>query len=486
MSERREGLPAAGSRPGFRSLWLDEALAVEEPGAETSPCEGDIRADVCIVGAGYTGLWTALELKKRSPGLDVRIVDREIAGAGASGRNGGFILSWWSKFATLRKLCGAEEARRIARASHEAIGAIRGFCHDNDIDAHFRQDGWLWTATSAAQEDALAKAFSELATDDVVPLRRLSPADTAARTGSRVHRAGVLEPDAATVQPALLARGLRRVVVDAGIPLYERTPMLRLEAGTPATVVTPRARIQAETVVLAMNAWLARFDAVRNALVVIGSDMVATEAAPGRLEETGWANGLGITDSRRLVHYYRTTLDGRIVFGKGGGALAYRGQVAGSFDGASSRQDEVERHFRRTYPNLADVAIAASWTGPIDYSVTGLPFFARFPQAANILCAAGYSGNGVGPSYLGGQVLADLVLGDETPWANSPLLCLPTSHMPPEPIRYLGGSVVRRTIAAKEQREDEGRRAGRLVTAISKLDPTSFVDLGTAARDERR
>jgi putative aminophosphonate oxidoreductase len=470
--------------PGFRSLWLDEALGAEEPRIKASCCEGDVSVDVCIVGAGYTGLWTALELKRRAPTLDVRIVEREVAGAGASGRNGGFILSWWSKFATLRKLCGTEEARRVATASQDAIDDIRRFCEDNEIDAHFRQGGWLWTATSAAQEDVLDSAFADLATDDAVPLRRLSPGETAARSGSRVHRAGVLEPGAATVQPALLARGLRRVVLDQGIPLYERTPMTQLVAGTPATVVTPRARIRADVVVLAMNAWLARFGAVRDALVVIGSDMIATQPAADRIDEIGWVDGLGITDSRRLVHYYRTTRDGRIVFGKGGGALAYRGQVDAAFDGASNRRGEVERHFRRTYPDLHDVAIATSWTGPIDYSVTGLPFFARFPQAANVLCAAGYSGNGVGPSYLGGQVLADLVLGADTPWATSPLLTLPTSHLPPEPVRYLGGSIVRRTIATKERREDEGRRVGRLVTAISRLDPTSFVDLGTAARDK--
>ena len=488
MSETMGNLNQAPARSavdglGFRSLWLDEALAAETDGGVTEPLEGDVRTDVCIVGAGYTGLWTALELRRRAPSLDIRVIDREVAGAGASGRNGGFILSWWSKFATLKKICGEAEALRTASVSSDAIGSIRDFCVAHGIDAHFRQDGWLWTATSPTQLSVLKASLAELRHQGSVPLVEVSAAETARRSGSAVHLAGVLEPEAATIQPALLARGLRRVVLEAGIPIYERTPMVRLERGTPVTVVTPRGRIKADAVLLAMNAWLAQFREARQALVVIGSDMVATEPIPQGLSNIGWTDGLGITDSRRLVHYYRTTLDGRIVFGKGGGALAHRGLVGTSFDGESRRSKEVERHLRRTYPQLGTTQIAKTWTGPIDYSVTGLPFFAPFPGRPDIVCAAGYSGNGIGPSFVGAQVLADLVLRAENEWAASPLLKLPSSHLPPEPFRYLGGRIVRRAIAAKERREDDGGRAGWLLRTVASFDPTSFVDLGRTATD---
>ena len=135
----------------MRSLWLEEALG----GGEDAPrLTGEERADVCIVGGGYTGLWTAIRLKEHDPALDVVLVEADVCGAGASGRNGGFVLSWWAKFGALERLCGTEEALRLARASASGVAEIGAFCAENGIDAHFRRDGWLWTATSPAQVGA--------------------------------------------------------------------------------------------------------------------------------------------------------------------------------------------------------------------------------------------------------------------------------------------------------------------------------------------
>ena len=135
----------------LRSLWLDEALAGEE---DAPRLEGEERTDVCIVGGGYTGLWTALRIKELDPAVDVALVEADVCGGGPSGRNGGFVLSWWAKFAKLEHLCGAEEAVRLARASADAVAAIGEFCREHGIDAHYRHDGWLWAATSAAQAGA--------------------------------------------------------------------------------------------------------------------------------------------------------------------------------------------------------------------------------------------------------------------------------------------------------------------------------------------
>jgi hypothetical protein len=135
-----------------RSLWLQEALAGEPP-AEPR-LEGDVRADMCIVGGGFTGLWTALALKEREPALDVVLVEGDICGGGASGRNGGFVLSLWAKFGSLAAVCGGEEAARLARASAAAVGEIAAFCREQGIDAHVREDGWLWAATNPSQAGA--------------------------------------------------------------------------------------------------------------------------------------------------------------------------------------------------------------------------------------------------------------------------------------------------------------------------------------------
>ena len=454
-----------------RSLWLDEALVADAGGAAPA-LAGDVKADVCIVGGGYVGLWTALELRERDPGIDVVVVEADVCGGGASGRNGGFVLSWWAKFKTLRALYGDEEALRVAEASADAVTEIGAFCEREGIDAHFRPDGWLWTATSDAQRGAWKATLAALDAVGASPFEELSPEEAARRGGSSMHVAGVLEPTAATVQPALLVRGLRRVALERGVRIFERTRMTRLE---PWGVRVEAGRVAAERVVLATNAWAAAVRELRRSLVVIASDMVATEPFGERLARDGWADGVAISDSRLLVNYFRSTLDGRVAFGRGGGTLAFSGRVGSAFDGESPREDDVAAEWRRLYPQFADVPIAASWTGPIDRSVTSLPFFGRLRAHPHVAYGVGWSGNGVGPSLLGGRILASLTLGADDEWSRCGLAGGPVGRFPPEPARFLGGHVVRAAVARKEQADDEGARADRVTRALAGLAPAGLV-----------
>ncbi len=454
-----------------RSLWLDEALVADAGGAAPA-LAGDVKADVCIVGGGYVGLWTALELRERDPGIDVVVVEADVCGGGASGRNGGFVLSWWAKFKTLRALYGDEEALRVAEASADAVTEIGAFCEREGIDAHFRPDGWLWTATSDAQRGAWKATLAALDAVGASPFEELSPEEAARRGGSSMHVAGVLEPTAATVQPALLVRGLRRVALERGVRIFERTRMTRLE---PWGVRVEAGRVAAERVVLATNAWAAAVRELRRSLVVIASDMVATEPFGERLARDGWGDGVAISDSRLLVNYFRSTLDGRVAFGRGGGTLAFSGRVGSAFDGESPRADDVAAEWRRLYPQFADVPIAASWTGPIDRSVTSLPFFGRLRAHPHVAYGVGWSGNGVGPSLLGGRILASLTLGADDEWSRCGLAGGPVGRFPPEPARFLGGHVVRAAVARKEQADDEGARADRVTRALAGLAPAGLV-----------
>jgi glycine/D-amino acid oxidase-like deaminating enzyme len=218
---------------------------------------------------------------------------------------------------------------------------------------------------------------------------------------------------------------------------------------------------------------------VAKSLCVIASDMIATDPIPGRLAEIGWTDGLAVSDSRLLVNYYRTTLDGRIAFGQGGGRLARGGKVGAVFQGAAPRDraERVAASFKALYPMLADVAVPRSWTGPIDRSWTGLPFFGRLEGRPDIVYGAGYSGNGVGPCYLGGRMLASLALRLDDEWAHSAELLRPRGGVPPEPIRYLGGHVVRAAVARKERAEDAGGRPGPLTVRVAGLAPAGLVPL---------
>lgn len=442
----------------MRPFWLNQALeTMPEPPAP--PLDRELRVDVCIVGGGYTGLWTALELRRQAPGLRVSLIEADICGAGASGRNGGCVLGWASKYPTLQRLFGDAEALRLVAESERCAAEIGDFCREHGIDAEFRHDGTLFTATNRAQQAAIAPLMDGLAERGIGSFAALEAAEVQRRSGSSCHRQGWFSPRAATVQPAKLVRGLRRVVREQGVELFEGTPLRALERGRPARVITPGGRIVADRVVLATNAWMARlFPEFRRTIAIVSSDMVITEPAPEALAATGLADGVSVLDSRTFVHYYRSTPAGRLMFGKGGNTFAFGGHVHDLFDRPSRYREPLSRSLAAFFPSLAGVPLAASWTGPSDRSVTGLPFFGALPGHANIVYGFGYSGNGVGPTRMGAKLLSALVLGQDNAWSRSPLARGPLGRFPPEPARYLGSLMVRNAIRRKERAEDRERR----------------------------
>jgi glycine/D-amino acid oxidase-like deaminating enzyme len=465
-----------GSESDPRSLWLRQAL--DEGFEAQPPVQGRVRADVCVVGGGYTGLWTALHLREADPSLSVLLVEADICGGGASGRNGGFVLSWWAKFGSLAKACGTTEALRLARASGDAVEAIGAFADRHAIDAGFRQNGWLWAATNQAQLDSWRSTIEALDALDVRPFTKLDP-DAAARTGgSGRHVGAVFEGSGAVVQPALLALGLRRVALERGLRIFEGAPVVSLRRRRGAIggheVRTSRGVVEADRVVLATGAWAAAVPDIHRRVLVLGSDMLATRPA-GRDAPLSWDRDPAVSDSRLLVHYYRATRDGRLAFGKGGGSVAFGRTVGATFEGRSRRATDVERAMRWTYPTLDSLAVESTWTGPVDRTRSGLPFFAELPRRPGVIAGVGYSGNGVGPSYLGGKILASLALGRRDEWSECGLVGLPREGFPPEPFRYLGGLVVRSAIARKERAEDRSRRVDAVTSVLVRLAPAGLV-----------
>jgi glycine/D-amino acid oxidase-like deaminating enzyme len=353
---------------------------------------------------------------------------------------------------------------------------IGQWCAANAPEADHRPNGWLWTATAPAHVGSWDGAV-ELA-DRVAPgvFERLSSEDIAARTGSPVHLAGVLDSSAATVDPGALARGLMHAAVDAGVRIYERSEVVKLDRGDPITLTTDSGTINAQKAVIATNAWAAKLRELRNALVVVSSDIVATPPIPDRLEQIGWTGDEAITNSQLMVNYYRTTRDGRIAFGKGGWGIAFGGHITGRFDRDRERAQAVTAAFRATYPMLEDVQIADDWCGPIDRSADGLPLIGHLGGRRNILYAVGWSGNGVGPSLLGAKTVASLALESDDDWSRSPLVDRQISPLPPEPIRYIGAHAVREAVRRKEAAELAGRRPKPLARALARLVPAGLED----------
>lgn len=457
-----------------RSFWLQEALKIHD--AVCNPLTEEIKADVVIIGGGYVGLWTSLYIKRLEPACDVVVLEKDICGGGASGRNGGFALSWWPKISSLISLVGESEALRIAKDSEKAIGEIEKFSQEKAFDIHFRKKGWLWTATSNAQRGAWDSVFQAFDRLGVQVFKRLSPEEITKRTGSAAHREGVLDPTAATLHPGLLIRGMRRVALKQGIRIFEKTTVMDFSRRSPIKVETMHGRVITKKLVIANNAWAAAIPELARSIVPITSDMILTEPCEASLSRMGWTGGECITDSQTMVDYYHVTKDHRICFGKGGWGIAYGGNIGPDFDRNEMRAKTVEADFRRYYPSLNSIKITHDWCGPIDRTPNSLPLLGRFSKNENIIYGVGWSGNGVGPSVIGGKILASLALGRNDEWANYPLVGRSVGLFPPEPIRFLGAHLVRAAVAAKEKAEIVDQKPSKLSVWLSGFAPKGLED----------
>jgi glycine/D-amino acid oxidase-like deaminating enzyme len=464
------GLNLAGKAltPGAqRSWWLREALAAEGEQA-CPPLTEDVNADVVIVGGGFTGLWTAYFLTEANPNLKIVILEQDICGGGPSGRNGGFASGWWDELDSLITLYGAEDAVRACRALSDSISGIGDFCRAHGVDAWFTRAGYMFAATSPHHE-ALCEEMVRVAREAGAPdeMRALSSDEVKARCASPAFRSGAFMRDGASVQPALLVRGLRRVVLERGVTIHEGTTVTRLDAGLPAVAITPQGSVRAPRAVLALNAWATGWPQLSRRLVAWSSYIVLTAPAPERLADIGWTGGELITDLRTSLRYFRTTRDGRIAFGGGGGRASSR--IDDTFTHDVRAVVEAAEGFRLLFPSFADIPLEDAWGGPIDVSTTHLPAFGSLDSSANVYYALGYTGNGVAPSHLAGRVLADLVRGADTDITRLPIVNQKPRLFPPEPFRSIGAAMIRRAIIAKETAEERGVRPNPLASAIARM-----------------
>lgn len=460
-------LTAGALTPGAqRSWWLREALALEN-GSASPPLMKDVNADVVIVGGGFTGLWTAYFLSQADPDLGIVVLEQDICGGGPSGRNGGFASGWWDELDGLVELYGAEAAVRACRAISASIAGIGQFCEEHGIDAWFKRAGYMYAITADAHE-RLCEEMVALAREVGAPdeLRELTREEVRARCASPAFRGGAFMRDGASVQPGLLVRGLRWVVLERGVSIHEGTPVTGVEAGPPAVVTTASGTVRAKHAVLALNAWATGWPQLQRRLVAWSSYIVLTGPAPDRLAAIGWTGGELISDFRTSLRYFRTTRDGRIAFGGGGGRA--RPSIDDAFTHDRRAVREAAQGFRLMFPSFADIPLEDAWGGPIDVSPTHLPAFGTL-EPGNLFFALGYTGNGVAPTHLAGQVLADLVTGRDTDAVRLPIVNPSPRLFPPQPFRSWGAALVRRAMIAKETAEEQGRQPNLLVSQLARM-----------------
>ena len=456
--------PPLPSRP---SWWLEEARAHRSE-TVAPPLAGSLEVDVAVVGGGYTGLWTALALRERDPALSVALLEAREIGDGPSGRNGGFLHGYWSSLATLRAVLGDGAALQLAHASSRVVPAVRDVLQQRGEDVWLREGGLLKVAATEAEEAVVersVRAARELGVEEeAVALGR---EDVRQRLDSPRFRCGVFFRDGAIVQPARLALALKRAAKAAGVQLFEHTPVTAVESGR---VATPDGTVRAREIVLALNAWATGWP-LGGRQTTFASAVVLTEPVPVLLAQIGWTGGEAVTDGRMFLHYFRTTPDGRVLMGSGSGRLEPGGRVGPGVLEDVAAQARAHDGLRTLLPALADARIEARWSGPIDVSADKLPRFGTIP-GTRIHFGAGYSGNGVGPSWLGGQILASLALGTHDEWTALPLVDRRARRLPPEPFRYVGGKLVRWGTLASEEALTAGRQpsaAARAAAAIPRL-----------------
>jgi glycine/D-amino acid oxidase-like deaminating enzyme len=449
--------------------WIKEAGEV----TPRPPLADDRDADLLIVGGGYTGLWTAWYAHQLAPDARIVVLESEpVCGRGPSGRNGGFCEGMWTSLASMRGRWGAAPALAVGHAAEAAVERIEAFCAEREDDAWFRRGGYLQISTAPATDGigrAALAACAELGVPD--KLRGVPAGEVQSHCASPEFRAGVIEPITATLQPARMALAVRRRLLEAGVDIYESSPVRRFREaadGVEATVATG-ARVRAPRGVLAIGAAAKAPGApLRSRLTVASSHIVITEPVPDVIEKIGWTGGEALTDGRALVHYFRTTPDGRIAFGWGGGRIQMGARLRGRAEVDADVVAEQRRHMVEYFPDLIGRRVTDAWGGPIDASPTHLPAVTSLPHS-RAWVAAGYTGNGVGPTNMVGLTLASLALDRSDEPTRLAFVDSKVPRVPPEPFHWIGGESIRLGIARKEEAEMQNRRPDPISSALAKV-----------------
>ncbi|RKS72728.1 glycine/D-amino acid oxidase-like deaminating enzyme [Motilibacter peucedani] len=438
------------------SLWH---ATLDDDYAPRPALAGDLQADVAIVGAGFTGLWTAYYLAHADPGLRIVVLEKEVAGFGASGRNGGWCSALFpASWSTVARRSSAEAARSLAAAMRDTVDEVVRVAHDEGIDDTVAKGGTVVAARTPVQLERAREHAADARTwhDDVTLL-------SAAETQERVTMTGVLggtwTPDCAVVHPARLVRGLARAVERLGVTVHEQTEVTALEAGS---VRTSRGTVHARFVVRATEGFTARLDGHRRDIAPVYSLMVATEPLPQAVwEEVGLAGRETFSDYRHLIIYGQRTADGRLAFGGRGAPYHFGSAVRPGFDTDGATHAALEGLLRELFPAVRDAAVTHRWGGPLGiprdwYASVGLD------PATGLGWAGGYVGDGVGTANLAGRTLADLVLGRSTALTRLPWVGHRSPRWEPEPLRWLG---VNAGLRAMTFADTEERLTGRASVA---------------------
>jgi glycine/D-amino acid oxidase-like deaminating enzyme len=452
---------------GDVSFWYADIGGVP---AYRAPLPGDRDADICVVGAGFTGLWTAYYLKKANPDLRIVIVEKEFAGFGASGRNGGWLSGGfgWSREKYL-KTSTRGSVVDMETAMHGTVDEVIGVLEREGIDADVKRADTLTVATNRPQLERIEAAYQD-ALDWSVPQARISligEAETKARINIKNALGGFVHHGTARVQPAKLVRGLAATVERLGVSIFEQTEVTRIEKGV---VSTTRGTVRAPIIVRATEGFTAGIAGFERLWVPMNSAILMTEPVPDALwDEIGWKGYELMGDAAHAYCYAQRTREGRIAMGGRGVPYRYGSRTDTRGQTQQETIDQLYGILMRLLPQTRTLKIEHAWCGvlgvPRDWCTT-----VGLDRNSGIAWAGGYVGLGVSTSNLSGRTLADLILERDTPLTRLPWVNRAVREWEPEPLRWLGVHSMYQLYHVADRREAQGMaHTSRIATFADKI-----------------
>ncbi|WP_223505041.1 NAD(P)/FAD-dependent oxidoreductase [Pseudomonas sp. GL-RE-29] len=440
--------------PAWRtiSLWMDQ---LDEPLQARAALEQDLDVDVAIIGAGYTGLWTAYYLKRQAPGLNIAIIEAQTAGFGASGRNGGWLMGNLLGEDRLLAQLSPEQRRASYDLLHSIPDEVEIVLEREGIDCDFRKGGVLYCAARYPEQETglrqyLDKLYSQGLNEN--DYRWLTREQLAQQIRIAKPYGGIYAPHVATLHPAKLVRSLARTVERMGVKIYENSPVTQWQSGS---LRTAKASVRSRWVVPAVEGYSVTLPPLGRYQLPVQSLIVATEPlSAATWDEIGLSRGQAFSESSRQVTYGQRTADNRLIFGARGG-YQFAGKLRHDFDLTSSEVELRRYLFGELFPQLKNVQITHGWGGNLGMSRRFKPHM-LCDRVSGIALSGGYGGEGVGASNLGGRTLADLILERDTELVHQPWV-IPQGGLDtlrawePEPCRWLGYNAIIRSFVHEDQ-----------------------------------
>ncbi len=441
----------AGARP--TPFWLDDPTRPER----LEPLRGDTASDLAVVGGGYTGLWTALLAKERDPGRDVVVLEAADCGGEASGRNGGFCAASLTHGFSNGMARWPREMSTLTRLGRDNLAAIERTVHRFGIDCGFEHTGELDVATAPHQAAELSELSKEMNAEGH-QVRYLDEFAVQDEVASPTYLAGLHNPDVALVEPARLAWGLRRACLELDVGIFEGSGVSRLSQEGKGRIAahTEHGRVRAERVVLATNAAPSLLRRLRLYTVPVYDYALTTEPLDGeQMASVRWRGRQGVGDSANLFHYYRLTRDNRILWGGYDAIYPYRSRISRDREQRAATFTALSRNFFTTFPQLTGLRFSHRWGGVIDTCTRFCAFYGT-AHGGRVAYALGFTGLGVGASRFAADVMLDLLEGAGTERTELTMVRERPWPFPPEPFRYLGIELTRRSLARADS--SGGRR----------------------------